>query len=448
MKRKILRLLSFMILLVLMVPTVSFAADKEMNDMLVSAKLNLNSGKPGTEAKKLSTGSVNRDIKTFEEYLSSVPTITLSDTEISNTGKFYWSDKVYKNKKEKTESIVVLKENGIVKNNVVIKVEDIANIIHGIAIDMGSASNGPTKYKISYSTDYGKTWKKLNSFGTDSGEISNPNTVITVFRKNLSDIKRTFKTKTIKEKIKNEKTGISQDYEWKMKLYNDIYFKISASPINRKNGQNKNTGNLGEWGIRSVTLLEQAVSTDTLPYKPDFLKAYKTSKNQVTLNWKKVSKASGYDIYLQKAGKKYKKIKSIKGASTTYYKINNLQPAGNYKVKVCSYIEKGGKKVRSSFTKPVSINMKRQPLPKDIVLKGFKKIKIGNRKRLVVKCTNGTSDVFVNKIEYKVKNHKVAKISNTGIVEAKKCGNTEIMVTVKLKSGLTKKIVCKVKIVK
>ena len=163
MKRKILRLLSFMILLVLMVPTVSFAADKEMNDMLVSAKLNLNSGKPGTEAKKLSTGSVNRDIKTFEEYLSSVPTITLSDTEISNTGKFYWSDKVYKNKKEKTESIVVLKENGIVKNNVVIKVEDIANIIHGIAIDMGSASNGPTKYKISYSTDYGKTWKKLNS---------------------------------------------------------------------------------------------------------------------------------------------------------------------------------------------------------------------------------------------------------------------------------------------
>lgn len=448
MKRRILSLLNFVIIFMLMVPMVSFAADKKMDDMLVSATLNLKSGKPGTEVKKLSTGPVNRNINTFEEYLSATPIITLSATEDSNNGKFYWSDKVYKNKKEKTESIAVLKENGIVKTDVVIKVEDIANITNGIAIDMGAASDGPAKYKISYSTDCGKTWKKLNSFGSDRGKISKANTVITVFSKNLADIKRTYKTKNIKEKIENEKTGILQDYEWKMKLYNDIYFKISASSDDRVDGQNKTAGNLGEWGIRSVTLLEEVVFTDTLPHKPNFLKAYKTSKKEITLNWKKVNEASGYDIYLQKEGKKYKKVKSIKGASTTSYKINNLLPAGNYKVKICSYKERGGQKVCSSFTKPVFINMKSQPLPKDIILKGVKKIKIGDRKRLVVKCINGASDVFINKIEYKVKNRKVAKISNTGIVEAKRCGNTEIVVTVKLKSGLTKKFVRIVKIIK
>ena len=148
MKRRILSLLNFVIIFMLMVPMVSFAADKKMDDMLVSATLNLKSGKPGTEVKKLSTGPVNRNINTFEEYLSATPIITLSATEDSNNGKFYWSDKVYKNKKEKTESIAVLKENGIVKTDVVIKVEDIANITNGIAIDMGAASDGPANIKF------------------------------------------------------------------------------------------------------------------------------------------------------------------------------------------------------------------------------------------------------------------------------------------------------------
>lgn len=58
-----------------------------------------------------------------------------------------------------------------------------------------------------------------------------------------------------------------------------------------------------------------------------------------------------------------------------------------------------------------------------------------------------TSDAFINKIEYKVKNRKIAKISNTGIMEAKEHGTTEIVVTVKLKSGLTKKFVRKVKVI-
>lgn len=447
MKRKILNLFSFVIIFIIIVPMVSFAADKKMDDMLVSATLNLKSGKPGTEVKKLSTGSVNRNIKSFEEYLSAAPTITLSDTEDSNNGKFYWSDKVYKNLKGKKESIAVLKENGIVKTDIVIKVEDIANITNGIVIDMGAVSDGPAKYKISYSTDYGKTWKKLNTFGTDHGKISKSNTVKTVFCKNLSGIKRTYKIKKRKDKIENRKTGILQDYEWDMKLYDDVYFKISAVSKDTVSGQNKNMGNLGEWGIHSVTLLEEAVSTDTLPHKPDSLKAYKTSKKEITLNWKKVDNASGYDIYLQKAGKNYKKVKSIKGASTIRYKIKNLLSTGNYKVKVCSYKERGGQKVRSSFTKPVSINMKSQPLPKDIVFKGYKKLKIGEKKRLLVKCGNGTSEYFIEKIEYKVKNSKIVKISNTGIIEAKTHGTTEIVVTVKLKCGLTKKFVRKVKVI-
>jgi len=107
MKRRILSLLNFVIIFMLMVPMVSFAADKKMDDMLVSATLNLKSGKPGTEVKKLSTGPVNRNINTFEEYLSATPIITLSATEDSNNGKFYWSDKVYKNKEEWAKKAII-----------------------------------------------------------------------------------------------------------------------------------------------------------------------------------------------------------------------------------------------------------------------------------------------------------------------------------------------------
>lgn len=426
-----------------MVPMVSLAADKEMDETVVSTVLDLKGGKPGKKVKKTSTGSVNRDIKTFEEYLDAVPTITLTKPE--GSGHFYWTEKAYKNQNGNKESIAVLKEDGNVKKDIIIKVEDIANFAAGIVIEMGAAPDGPAKYKISYSTDCGKTWKKMDAFGTDRGKISKANSITTVFRKNIGGIERTFQTKTVKEKIPNDKKGTSSDYDWKMKLYDDIYFKVSAVSADSVDG--KNAGNIGEWGIRSVSLLEGRVTIDLMPHKPGSLRAYKTAKKEITLNWEKSKRASGYDIYLKKPGEKYKKIKSVKGLANTSYKIKNLLPAGNYKVKICSYIGKGGEKARSSFTKPVSINMKSQPLPKDIVLKGFQKLEIGERKQFAVKCINGTKKDFIKDIKFKVKNHKIAKVNNMGIVEGKKGGTTKLEVTVKLKSGLTKKFTRKIKVV-
>ena len=86
----------------------------------------------------------------------------------------------------------------------------------------------------------------------------------------------------------------------------------------------------------------------------------KSKKNKVTLNWKRASKASGYEVKYS-SNKKFKSnniivnIKKNKSTSTT---IKNLESKKKYYFKVRTYIKINGQKVYSSYSSTKSIKIK------------------------------------------------------------------------------------------
>ena len=74
------------------------------------------------------------------------------------------------------------------------------------------------------------------------------------------------------------------------------------------------------------------------------------SKN-VTLSWKKNSKASGYKIQYS-ASSSFKKAKTVTvGRKATSKKFTKLKKGKTYYVRICSYKRSGGKTYYSAWTK-------------------------------------------------------------------------------------------------
>lgn len=80
------------------------------------------------------------------------------------------------------------------------------------------------------------------------------------------------------------------------------------------------------------------ITVATLCTAPEKVKATKNSSNSLKLSWGKVSGASGYEIYqYNSSSKKYKKLATVKGASTTSYTVKKLQAATAYRYKIRCY---------------------------------------------------------------------------------------------------------------
>lgn len=82
-------------------------------------------------------------------------------------------------------------------------------------------------------------------------------------------------------------------------------------------------------------------------------------KKKLTVEWDRISKASGYEVYVatSKNGK-YTKKKTIKSGKTTSAKIKGLKSKKKYYVKVRTYRTVDGKKIYSSFSSKENIKVK------------------------------------------------------------------------------------------
>lgn len=86
------------------------------------------------------------------------------------------------------------------------------------------------------------------------------------------------------------------------------------------------------------------------PARP-VITALSNSASSITIKWKKVKKAKGYEIYRSNNDNgHYKKIKTIKKGSTTSWTNRNLTKDQWYYYKVKSYKKSHSKTVRSSFS--------------------------------------------------------------------------------------------------
>lgn len=104
----------------------------------------------------------------------------------------------------------------------------------------------------------------------------------------------------------------------------------------------------------------KTVSAKPVPEKVT-LSSVKNSKSKtVTVKWKKVSGASGYEIYsaTSKNGK-YKKVATVKKGRTTSYKNTKLKKGTTYYYKVRAYRTVNGKKVYGNYSGLKSVKIKK-----------------------------------------------------------------------------------------
>lgn len=423
------------------------AYDANMDDewMGVCSEFDLTGGKAGERVEALSNGTIKREFSSLQEMEQAASyVVTLSGSmDGEEESSFYWSGNPYQNGKGEMKHIAVLQADEAhpwsEKTCMVFKVMDFYGSITGIEAEMGSSEEGPRDYKISYSTDWGKTWNEFTTYGTDRGSVTAAGCTSEVFKKSTADIKRNYKTVSIK--------GYNGGYI-DVRLYDDIYFKVSVDSDYKVDGTEGLYGSTaGEWGIRSVKLLVDGPETGDTVMAPSSFQAYKTAENAATLTWRKSDSASGYEVYLKKGNKSYQKVQTITSSQSTKCTINNLSPTAVYKLRIRAYLDKRGERTYSGFTKSVTINMKKQPLLKNLSVKKDISMKVGQKKNLAVKCTRGTSSRYIKNVNYKVKNTKVASVKLSGIISGKKKGDTIIKIKVTLKNGQKKTFITKVKII-
>lgn len=440
-----------------MAPMEAFAADAGTGevDMAAGWVFHPVAGKAGEATGPLCSGESKKDVTDFEDYLKADPVVAIS---ASMDGKadssLYWSKEEYQAEDGKPERIAVLKADEghpwSMESEMILRVEDIRGSVCGIEVSMGASEDGPRDFKIAYSLDQGQTWEDYSSLGTDRGSIGEAGKAIAIFRKSTADIDR---KKAFEDRVLNNKTF----GEYETAIYGDIYFRIRVDSDYKVNGEKGIYGSgSGEWGIQSVKLLDGLLYPDLVlepepkptAEAPASVSAYKTGAAEITLRWKKSSNADGYEVYLKKGNGGFKKARTFTKGSDGKYVIKGLSPNAAYKLRIRPYCKegKGKEKHYGSYTKAITVNMKRQPLLKNLFLKKSVSIRKGKKGQISVKCTEGTSSKYIKSVSYKVRDPKIASVSAAGVVKGKQRGSTQATVKVVLKNGQKKNFTVKLKV--
>jgi hypothetical protein len=135
------------------------------------------------------------------------------------------------------------------------------------------------------------------------------------------------------------------------KFYSDDWYFYLSSDVWTSSSKNKWLDYyICEWDTSTATVL---------PAQVKFTSLKKASSTQAVLSWKKVSGAKGYAIYM-KTGKKgtYKKIDTVKGASTTTYIASGLKSGKTYYFRIRAYKKIYGERCYGELSIEKKIKMK------------------------------------------------------------------------------------------
>lgn len=177
----------------------------------------------------------------------------------------------------------------------------------------------------------------------------------------------------------------------------------------------------------TVTEVQAAV---TKPAVPKMISVTSSGKKKITVKWKPVKEAAGYQIYRKLPGKQWSLIKTLGGASRNTYSDTAVTTRKQYCYTVKAYKKSSGKIItgsgdRRSFTtvaglQYVKINKSRAD--------------IYNGKTTTIKLTGTTA-----RPTWKSSNTKIATVSSKGVVTGKKAGTVNITATL-----CGRKFTCKV----
>lgn len=142
--------------------------------------------------------------------------------------------------------------------------------------------------------------------------------------------------------------------------------KISAKSAAKLNDKGLKTGTRYTYKVRAYKV-SQGITiygdySKAVSVKPALKKtrvSLKSKKRKVTIRWKKVDGASGYQIYRsQKKSRGYKRIKTITKGRTVKYTTKKMKKGKRYYYKVRAYRKVGGKKVYSAYSAAKRIRVK------------------------------------------------------------------------------------------
>lgn len=158
-----------------------------------------------------------------------------------------------------------------------------------------------------------------------------------------------------------------------------------------------------EAGVNGYAYTDDLSTGKVAVTAPTNVKAVKTESKTAKITWKKSNAADGYEIYLKKGKEKYKKIKTINSAKKTSYQLKNISNKNTYQLKIRSYKKVNCNKAYSTYTKPVTLNMKKELHSENI--KATKNI---------ILYPNMIKSIFIGKVNGDVKwttsNEKIASI--------------------------------------
>lgn len=201
----------------------------------------------------------------------------------------------------------------------------------------------------------------------------------------------------------------------------DAYKKPAVSSINVKA-----ISDLQNFNFRLEIKYQKLLATATAGNK------------KINISWNKIYGADGYDIYLVRCGKKFKKIKTINGNSKFSFTAKKLKNNKEYKAKVYAWrYVKGKKKVMAKSPDVHSIvknTMGGRTNAKSVAITSKTKVTLKKGKKTTVKAivrkVNANKELFyknhTSKLRYYSSNPYVAKVNKKGKVTAKGTGTCKI----------------------
>lgn len=256
------------------------------------------------------------------------------------------------------------------------------------------------------------------------------------------------------------------DYEYEHddeKLLSDTSFKVKVenAAIDNGNDNNSDDGNDNNNGKTDGNSGNdddnQILQFDVQKNKIKLNAGFKVSqvKDMLVVSWGKLKSSTGYVVYVQECDKKYTKksqniVKSGKAGKIKIKKVNGkkLNLKKNYKIYVSAYTIVNGQKYNIGKTITAHVvgrknakwtNVKKVKIPKKFyALKVGKTIGIKAETVLVDKKKKPLSNKHARRLRYASDDKKIATVSKTGKIKAKKKGKCKIYVYAR--NGYAKKI--------
>lgn len=136
--------------------------------------------------------------------------------------------------------------------------------------------------------------------------------------------------------------------------FNMYYFQDSGL----KRGV-KYTYKVEPFHVRNDGSVVNGTVSNTTSYAPSFLAPVISSSTRsgktITLKWKKVAGADGYEIYQAQEKGGYKKVKTISGGGKTSVKLNKKNPNKDYRYKVKAYTKYASNRIFSKASEVIKV---------------------------------------------------------------------------------------------